>query len=140
MARDVQNMRWCGSTMNPLEMAKATRTATNMFFSCKEAIIKHNVKPAIIMELDRLCASLRVCYSIGHEAKNVSRSFEDTVIDCLQKMAHAWITVSPAAPKKYNVDVDEITKSFRRCARRHLSKDISHALEGAKWIKDFISG
>ncbi|XP_075539476.1 uncharacterized protein LOC142574212 isoform X2 [Dermacentor variabilis] len=121
-ALDFEKIRWCGSGLNPLDKAKATRTVTEMFFSCKNDIIRQNVKPSIIHEADRLCAAWRVCYVIGADNKNASLTFGEVTVNCMRTMARTWVTVSP------------------RCAGRFLPKDVRHILEAVKWMKDFISG
>ncbi|XP_037514418.1 uncharacterized protein LOC119390796 [Rhipicephalus sanguineus] len=121
-ARDVQKMRWCGSGLNPLNMAKATRAATEMFLACKNHIIRFNIKPAIIHKVDKLCASWRVCYVVAEERTNKSATFEGAVVDCMQTMARTWVTIDPT------------------CAGRFVPKDVNQILEAVKWMKDFISG
>ncbi|XP_077534645.1 uncharacterized protein LOC144146576 [Haemaphysalis longicornis] len=118
----VQQMRWCGSPLNPRDRAKALTVTTEMMFKCKSDIIRLNVRPSIIHEADRLCVSWRVCYAVGEEFNNTSRSFQESVVDCMRKMANAWITLYP------------------RCAQPMLPTDVRYILEGVKWIKDFISG
>ncbi|XP_075746458.1 uncharacterized protein LOC142803956 [Rhipicephalus microplus] len=121
-ALNVQKMRWCGNGLNPLNMAKAMRAATDMLLACKKDIIRLNVKPAIINKVDKLCASWRVCYIVAEDRSNASRTFEDAVVDCMHKMARTWITIDPT------------------CARRFVPKDVNQMLEGVKWLKNFISG
>ncbi|XP_077552806.1 uncharacterized protein LOC144167410 [Haemaphysalis longicornis] len=137
---ETRPMNYCYERLNPVETAKATRMATYMFFSCKDEMLKLNVRPGIIQEANRFCLGYRFCYSVAEERTNNTKALISTMFDCVEKLAAAGITVKPDWETKYNFNWTIVLKKYRICASQHMPRDIRYVLWGFTWLKDLGSG
>ncbi|XP_077532798.1 uncharacterized protein LOC144145165 isoform X2 [Haemaphysalis longicornis] len=117
-----QPMRWCGPPLNPREAAKAARTATFYFMECRKHTMALNVKTSMIKELEIFCVAARVCFRAYEDVKNITKPLADTLLDCAEKVATAWVTLHP------------------RCAKDTDIRDLPYILKTFEYFKDFASG
>ncbi|XP_049517395.1 uncharacterized protein LOC125943078 isoform X2 [Dermacentor silvarum] len=113
---------------------------TNMFFACKNKWLDLNLRPAIIKEFNVFCILIRMCYSYAEDKTADVNAMIAAMLDCIDKLALAEITIKADWIGKYNYNHTAVMKSYRSCARPHIPRDVRYVLASLMWIKNLMSG
>ncbi|XP_077552746.1 uncharacterized protein LOC144167327 [Haemaphysalis longicornis] len=86
---------------------------SDLFFACKHELIRFDVKPGIIKEVNRFCVSFRFCWSVAEERSNNRQTMIDYVFYCLDKLALANMTVKSDWAQKYHYNHTHQLAAFK---------------------------
>ncbi|XP_064464734.1 uncharacterized protein LOC135376086 [Ornithodoros turicata] len=143
----MEAMEWCGKDLNPVETARFGRTATGGFMSCKDVILRLDVRPAIMREFRRGCTIARMCYAQNEHLLIEKKSFRPGslahrkgLIDCFDTYMQLLSSLDPEACQEYNFNVSALTQLLRGCMHSYLPSDEKYLMAGMKWFKGFMSG
>ncbi|XP_077552749.1 uncharacterized protein LOC144167329 isoform X2 [Haemaphysalis longicornis] len=110
---DTPPMNYCYEKLNPVEASKARKMSSDLFFACKHELFRFDVKPGIIMEVNRFCVSFRFCWSVAEERSSNRQTMIDYVFYCLDKLALANMTVKSDWAQKYHYNHSHQLAAFK---------------------------
>ncbi|XP_077532211.1 uncharacterized protein LOC144144575 [Haemaphysalis longicornis] len=139
-ASEADPFEWCGGRLNVLENAKTAAVASRIFWSCRNETMRLNIRPAFIQEVNRICATWRLCYSLLEDSSQNSTSVNQKVMKCISKIGEATQFLFPEWKKLYNFDVNSFHDAMQRCAYPLLPKGVMYGLKSMDYFRYFASG
>ncbi|XP_049270832.1 uncharacterized protein LOC125756242 [Rhipicephalus sanguineus] len=116
------------------------RMATNTMMSCKDEIIRMNVKPTAVNDMDRLCTLLRACFAYGSYTNDTVDQFRQSYMHCIDKILHMAQVLNPRFFGTHSVNATAIVEAFTRCSYNLIPVELKYSLAAVSFFKDFVSG